>query len=111
MFRTDWIAYLFATKSHFLKEDGKILQGKVSTDALYLFYIFSHILTAQRTEISASALVEFVEHLQEEASIAIEKTEKAEEHHILAQLGDFGQHLVYRRASATWEDPRWVVGK
>ena len=51
-----------------------------------------------------------MECLQEEAAIAIEKAERAEEHHILAQLGDVGQHSAYRKASATWEDPRWMVG-
>ena len=80
-------------------------QGKYRR--LYLSYTFcSYILTAQRSEISASEFLEFVEHLQEEASIAIEKAEKAEEHHILAEMGDFGQHLVYRRASTAWEVPR-----
>ena len=39
-----------------------------------------------------------------------EREEKARAHYILSQLGDFAQHLVYRRASAVWEDPRWMSG-
>ena len=51
-----------------------------------------------------------MKYLEEKAAAAIDRAESAEERHILAQLGDFGQHLAYRKASATWEDPRWMVG-
>lgn len=45
-------------------------------------------------------------YLKKKESIAIEKAEKVKEQHILARLGDFGQHLVYIRGSKTWKDPR-----
>ena len=48
--------------------------------------------------------------MQEEGVTAIKKAKSAEEHHILAQLGDFGQHLAYKKASTAREDPGRMVG-
>lgn len=51
-----------------------------------------------------------MEFLEKDAGVSRERAVGAQKHYILARLGDFGQHLVYRGASAVWEDPRWIPG-
>ena len=68
------------------------------------------MLTAQRPAASSEALARFVEFLRRDAEETRGSTASAREHYILTQLGDFGQHPVYRRAAAVWEDPRWIPG-
>ena len=68
------------------------------------------MLTTQNPSFSFEALSHFVEYLRKGKQVDEERAVKAREHQILARLGDFGQHLVYRKAAAVREHPRRMPG-
>ena len=64
-------------------------------------------LTGQRPKIPFRGFVRFRTVL---GDIVAKSAEQAEKHHALAQLGDFGQQLVYRKASTAFGRP-YVDGR
>ena len=66
--------------------------------------------TTQRPGVTSEALGDFVEFLRKDAEADEQRAIDTRERQILALLGDFGQHLVYRKAATLWEDPRWMPG-
>ena len=68
------------------------------------------MLTTQIPSVSSEAVGRLVDYVQKDAEADLQRAIEAQEYKILAKLGDFGQHLVYRKAAAQWDNPRWMAG-
>ena len=103
------LARLRDTKDELLRGVARSLQGKVNTP------VPSFILSSMHANCPAPlgfvrGSQPFRRILKKDGEADEERAAKARDREVFAKLGDFWQHLVYRRASAVWEDPQRMPG-